>query len=253
MTIQVDIVPRHDAYNKLPELYKPQLANKFLPEWYKKQKYTHLSKSFGTDGTDNFTPKTTKNCPAIRDMITDGIILPAWTDLVIVKNNEEHLWNLSLGNSHTLIETELELIAKHTNSQTEPMELHNIPNYGTLKLTSPYYFRTPKGYGLRFNDPFYHHRRNIRMLPAQVETDKWHEVNFPFEFYRELDTSDRLYVKAGEPLLSIVPYKITDNKITINTNNDVENIREVQSENNVISHSLSSDWYDYKKAKVEEE
>jgi len=254
MTIQIDIVPRAKPYEILLEQYKPQLANKFLPEWYKKQKYVHLSKGYATENTDKHKPKTTKNCPAIRDYVNHGIIIPAWSDLIIVKNGDSYEWNLPVADSWNIKDDPLLKMTNHTNSQTDPMPLNNIQNYGTLKLTSPYYFRTPKGYGLQFSDPFYHHRNNIRLLPGKVETDIWHEVNFPFEFTKDIDKkeTERIYLKAGDPLIALVPYK-KDTKISLNLSKSSEEFNDIQSKHNMISHSKSSDWYDYKKVINEEE
>ena len=35
--MEIEIIPKLKRYEPLIEMYPPQLANKFLPEWYKKQ------------------------------------------------------------------------------------------------------------------------------------------------------------------------------------------------------------------------
>jgi len=36
--MEIEIIPKLKRYEPLIEMYPPQLANKFLPEWYKKTK-----------------------------------------------------------------------------------------------------------------------------------------------------------------------------------------------------------------------
>jgi len=254
MDIDIEIIPRLKQFEQLLKLYPPTPSNKFLPEWYKKQKYSHLHNSWGTEDTINPVSKTIKNCPAVREYITDGIIIPAWTDLIIVKNGDTYKWNLTIGNSYSLANNDLLNITNHTNDQTEPLELNNINGYGTLKLTSPYFFKTPKGYGLQFYDPFYHHRNNIRLLPGKVESDIWHEVNFPFEFKDDFNKNnyERVYVKAGQPLLMITPYK-KENKYNIVIKKYDQDFIDYQNNNNLINNTISNNWNDYKKIKNEEE
>ena len=103
---------------------------------------------------------------------------------------------------------------------------------------------------MQFFDPFYNHRNNIRLLPGKVETDIWHEVNFPFEFIKDLNKQDteRLYVKAGDPLLQVVPYK-KDIVTKLSLEEYSKDIDDIQSDNNLLSSSVSNDWFDYKKIK----
>jgi len=252
MSVEIKIIPREKEYNTLLETYPPQLTNKFLPDWYKKQKYAHLSKGFGTEDTENHIPKTTKNCPAIREYVTDGITIPAWTDLICVKQDDKWSWNLSVQNSFSLKDNDTLIVGHHNEAQTNPMVLNNVEGYGTLKLHSPYFFVTPPGYGIQFYDAFYHHRNNIRLLPGKVETDIWHEVNFPFEFYAPMkEAGDRLHVSAGEPLITLVPYK-KDTKVELNLEPFSQDIFDKQNKNNMINNTVSNDWFDYKKLINEE-
>ena len=66
------------------DLYPPELANKFLPAWYKKQKI--YRKDEIPQGKD------VKNCPAIQDTLTSGIIIPSWSDILIEKFAADGKW-----------------------------------------------------------------------------------------------------------------------------------------------------------------
>ena len=128
------------------------------------------------------------------------------------------------------------------------MNLNAIDNYGILKLNSPYTFVTPSGYGMEFQDPFYHIRRNIKLLPGKVETDIWHSANFPFEFYEDLNKLDKkhIFIKAGDPLLICNPYKKEKNKIDLQLEKYSDEQAEIIDKQIITYTSKSQSWVDYK-------
>lgn len=77
---EINIYPKQKELEHLLELYPPQAANKFLPEWYKKQK-SNSKESFYSDGKDI----QAKRCPAIVEELTRGIVIPSWSDIYITK------------------------------------------------------------------------------------------------------------------------------------------------------------------------
>jgi hypothetical protein len=225
-------------------------ANKFLPKWYKDRKpnYVTLDQSM----VNPLVTKHAKQCPAIQDYMIDGVVIPAWSDIIIVANhNGVAEWNISVGGSSSFDDT---FLANQNQKQITGMGLWDIENVGVLKLNTPYMFETPKGYGTHFYDPFYHHRNNIRLLPGRVETDLWHEVNFPFEFDNtNVPKESRLIsVKAGEPLVVASVYKKSD-KTKLNLHKYTEEKKYLYKHNNALSHSLSGNWHRTKKILNEEE
>jgi len=248
--IPIEIHPKSEAHETLMELYPPELANKFLPEWYKKQKIYPRDTIPQT--------KDVKNCPAIQDIMTSGIIIPAWSDILIEKLNGDGKWEwqCTVGMSYAYT-NDAEWILHQPEVQFKGLEKENfkinmVKGFGALKLASPYWFKTPPGWGIEFTDPFYHHRRNIKVFPGRVESDKWHETNFPFEFYTDADDLDRhqIIVRAGEPLIMLTPYKISNHVELKKYNYDLEFNKE-QVKNSQILSSVTSDWLRYKKAKDE--
>jgi hypothetical protein len=243
--IPIEIVPKSEAHQQLIDLYPPQLANKFLPEWYKKQKIysrEHIPQM-----------KDVKNCPAIQEVMTSGIIIPAWSDILIEKINKENKWEwqVTVGMSYAYDESAEWMldqpITQFTGMKDNNFKVNLIKKLGALKLVSPYWFRTPPGWGIEFTDPFYHHRRNIKLFPGRVESDKWHETNFPFEFYDNLDDEEQgeIIVRAGEPLVMLTPYKI-DLSAELVVKKHSENFTKLQVRNSQILSSVTSDWIRYK-------
>jgi hypothetical protein len=250
--IPIEIRAKSEAHQMLLELYPPKLANKFLPEWYKKQKIY----------PKNEIPqqKELKNCPAIQDLITDGIIIPAWSDILIEKfasdsgGLKDAKWEFqctvglsyAYGSNEEWILNQPEI--QFRGLEKEQFKLNIVSGYGALKLGTPYWFKTPPGYGIEFSDPFYHHRRNIKLFPGRVESDKWHETNFPFEFFTDADDvpSKQIIVRAGEPLMMLRPYKINE-KVELVTHDFDLDFNKKQIKNSQVLASVTSDWNRYKK------
>jgi hypothetical protein len=239
--IDIKIYPVNKKAEVLMNLYPPVLANKFLPEWYKKQKSYKRGDINTSSIFSAWDKRQAKKCPAIQEVVTQGIIIPAWTDIHIVKNDNE--WNWTIGVK--VYDNDIEY---QNQNQIEHMNLNAIDNYGILKLNSPYTFVTPSGYGMEFQDPFYHIRRNIKLLPGKVETDIWHSANFPFEFYEDLNKLDKkhIFIKAGDPLLICNPYKKEKNKIDLQLEKYSDKQAEIIDKQIITYTSKSQSWVDYK-------
>tara|TARA_B100000029_G_scaffold207468_1_gene205238 strand:+ start:755 stop:1510 length:756 start_codon:yes stop_codon:yes gene_type:complete len=249
--MKVSITARHKDLQPILDTFTPQLSNRFLPDWYKKQ---NLQWDFWDE------PPSAKRCPGIRDYMTDGIIIPAWSDMHFLKNeNGDVKWNITVANNPAITAIsenmgKFQWVQHQHHEQTVGMELNEVKNYGTLKLISPFLFHTEPGYGLEFSDPFYHHRRDIKVLPGKIETDIWHEVNFPFEFYDNVNNFHRhaLQVTAGEPLIMVRPYKIQEDKrIELVTEYNID-IVETHKEQSVYYFGIGNDWKRYRNEKREE-
>lgn len=239
--VDVNIYPRYKEMEYLLDMYPPQRANKFLPEWYKKQKIYTRDEFY----SDNKYPSA-KKCPAIVEELTRGIIIPSWSDIYIVKKGEQITWQVEVAKQESF--GNYPFIDYQHFEQTKYMKLNEIINYGVLKLSSPYLFKTPIGYGLHFKDAFYHHRKNIRLLSGYVETDIWHETNFPFEFHENINNIDEfsMTIKAGDPLLIVDIYK-KDEMTDLKLHNYSEEINEAHLKNSTKLFATSEDWNRYKK------
>tara|TARA_R100000005_G_C5001953_1_gene209353 strand:+ start:5754 stop:6482 length:729 start_codon:yes stop_codon:yes gene_type:complete len=239
--IEIDIFPRNKDFNYFIENFPPQPANKFLPEWYKKNKIqTDKLESFGSDKQFPHA----KNCPAIQEEVTNGIVIPAWTDIFFEIKDNVVEWEVAVAK---VLESKFGWVGSHAVHQTTLMGLNDIYNWGILKLINPYYIKTPEGYGTAFRDVFYHHRKNIRLLPGMVETDIWHETNFPFEFITDTkDVEAKFVVEAGEPLVMLTPYK-KEEQFTVNVNKYNEDFSYIQESKSINLHAQSNKWNKVKK------
>ena len=235
--IDINIYPREPWLDPILKVYPPVSANKFLPDWYKK----HIKNK------DKYSDYSAQ-CPAIRSMVTEGIVIRSWSDIYFFKRTGNLQFNLVLGNN-VYENYDYEWIAQHSQKQIEGMDLNDLQNNGILKLVTPFYFETPKGYGLEFLDPFYHIRNTLRFLPARVETDIWNEVNFVFDTNNHIrDYLDgEVLIKAGDPICIAVPYKKTlKSKLRINNYDTEFNKRHM--EHKVLNGSRNNKWNEYKKS-----
>jgi len=238
--IDIDIYPRNKEFDLLIENFPPQPANKFLPEWYKKNKIQNKLESFGSDKE---LPHA-KNCPAIQEEVANGIIIPAWSDMYFEIKDNVVEWDVAVAK---VLSSPFGWIGSHPVQQTTQMGINEIINWGILKMMNPYYIKTPEGYGTAFRDAFYHHRRDIRLLPGMVETDIWHETNFPFEFVTDTkDVHAKFVIEAGEPLVMLTPYK-KEELFTVNVNKYDNKFADMQKSKAVYLHAKTNKWHKVKK------
>lgn len=238
---QINIYPRYKQVDQFLELYPPQPINRFLPDWYKKQKVNTKQDFYAKD-----KPIEAKRCPAIIEEVTRGIVIPSWSDFYVWKKGDIISWVAEVGRRPEL--DHIQWISNQDEKQITHMNLNAINNYGVLKLVSPYLFEAPKGYGIHFKDPFYHHRRNIRLLSGYVEADIWHETNFPFEFVRDINIQEEesLVIKAGDPLIVMELYK-KDQTHEVKLNKFSEKFLDKHMKQGQHLYSMSEDWKRYSK------
>ncbi len=242
--MNINIYPIHKEFEDLLKLYPPVKARDFLPSWYKKQPgYKKEDVKFGPN------IRKAKHCPAITHELTDGIIIPSWTDITIRYTKEKTEWWASVGdiNWRDRNAENFNWLATHGYQQTKHMDL-NIGLFGALKLNSPYYIQTEPGVWTKFTDLFHHIRRDVRFIPGTVETDIWHEVNFPFEFNKPLEDNREktLIVKAGDPLIMLTPIKASPIKPTVTLNEYSENFVNDFHKHELKHRSQSHSWRKYK-------
>ena len=246
--MKIEIIPQRQEYENFLEFYPPKLANRFLPDWYKnsgklKGQYDHFMHEINSDNP----PMTVKNCPAIVDAITEGIIIPLWGNLnfATIKNKSandvsQH-WDFSGRNiNNSYIE---EHIQHHTKDQFEDMPINTLTDGRILKIKCPYKFVIPKGYNIYYTDPFYTYRKSIRIMSGVVQADKWGFITFPFEVLEE-----NFRIQAGEPFVQMFIYKRNEEKINLvlrNGNKDEYKDIEKQHQELFVSQKSYKTLQDY--------
>lgn len=188
-------------------LPKPGPASNFLPGWYRDMSsYIHNDKTSGKKIKKPYIQKdgqlainyTLKKCPPLQDYLLTGYAIPLWTTLYIAYDDQKP------SIQYNWPDRSLDLIEPHSFPQVQgsPFE-QDSSETGFYKLKSPWHIKTPKGYSCLFL-PAYYHQPLIEVLPAVVDTDTYHSVNFPFRFKGDAGFHT---IDLGEPIVHVIPYK----------------------------------------------
>lgn len=182
----------------------PYTAEKYYPHWWKDFSFN-----------DNNTP-TIKRCPAIPDFFSQGYIVPMWTDMKVesnlghgekasiepaVKNNPFPMW------SYHPAEQFIDGINFSISNRTPEM---------TLKISSPWYVVTPKGWSTLVLPLWYEFEKDYTIIPGIVDTDVLHQMNHPVIIH---SNKNPVFFIKGSPFICYVPFKRTKTNMEFVTDN----------------------------------
>jgi hypothetical protein len=185
-----EIVPEIKFVTEIPGLadidsIKPKLASSYIPEWFKEMK--------NFDGS-------VKQCPSFPEYFTQGVILPAWTDMKLFYNSVDQSWNWETPNQIFQIDS-------HPNNQLiDHVDTSVLGKKGhfVFKLLCPWNIITPKGYSVYQLPVTYEFHKDFSVLPGIIRTDIHHQINQQLLIH----TSDKeIFIKRGTPLAHYIPFK----------------------------------------------
>ena len=181
----------------------PQPAKKMVPGWYKKMSSHVTDFKSPIDFSSGFN-LTMKTCIPIRDVITSGYIISLPHDFIARYEEPENNKNLFIYTQRPSSETYEEPLGLHPVEQVKgsPLEKMAIDD-ALFKLNNPWRIFTPPGYSCYFTTPYFHNNP-MKIIPGIVDTDKYHEVNFPFTWS---STDENIMVKKGMPVVQIIPFR----------------------------------------------
>ena len=202
----------------LEEIAPVKPAKYFIPQWFKnmndsiEQPANHEKGKpsyFGKKGDTaiKHSSGTVKRCPAIVDLITEGYIIPMWSDFLIQRDMETLEWdNKSFPYG----------IEFHSKEQIVGWDLKKTDFPEGVKFTNPWRIYTPKGYSVMFMTPTYQFEKRFTVLPGIVETDSYHHINFPSIWHTTKDA----IIKRGTPFIQVIPFKRDDWQHTVSQMNE---------------------------------
>lgn len=189
------------------DVYPMISAKKTEKSWWKKMKT-----QFGLLGKNNLNVQnaTIKYCPGIYDFTNCGYIIPAWQDFHFFIDDTGNIeWTVPPAMTH------LNNITRHTTEQISTCPIIDDSGPSIIKLTSPWLISTPKGTSLIICKPFYHYSNDFDICPGILDSDMEfvlpnHIINAMMRFNVK---NKEVYIKAGQPLVQIIPFKRTNWKL----------------------------------------
>lgn len=194
---------------------KPVPAYKLMPDWFKKIPPTtnKLKDSFGCDSS------TAKRCMPLLDAMSLGWTIPLSSDT-----------NVRVSDDGRYIEA-------GQNPITKVIEFHDINQLGgntsptypgpAVKFINHWFVKTKPGYSCLFVPPLNHVEPRFTCLSGVVDTDVYPRViNFPAIWHAK-GYNDRL--KAGTPLVTVIPFKRSDMKKNVNVRPITKKERELNN------------------------
>lgn len=174
------------------ELAPIKRAKDSFPHWWKNVESGYFDFEMFTE------IRTVKNCPGIIGTLTNGFIMPLWSDIAIKQTPE--------GGDVTFAD-------KKTNWKYSPEHIVTgyEENYSNFIIQSPWYLKTPVN--VLFCDPVYHFN-TPRIYKAnyayQTPINNYLNTDITLSFRKPID-QDIGIIKFRTPMLHFIP--ITENKV----------------------------------------
>jgi hypothetical protein len=170
-----------------------------LPQWYRDKPRAASNTMPYEQGHG-----TIKACPAMFDSMTQGYILPLWTDLYVQPTDDgepSFYWGKGIegNNGH-------ELMNSFKIEMTEGMPNADKTNLPAFKIDSPWILTTPKGYSTLFMAPLNNRDIMFEAISGIIHTDVFTTyINIPFIWTGPPDFKG--VIKRGIPLVQMIPFK----------------------------------------------
>lgn len=188
------VVKCYSSEPRLPEFFPVDYTKSFLPEWYKKLP-AYLEPGHKS---------TMKICPGIREYFNQGFTIPLWSDHSISWKDGELTELLSPRNTQSFPG------GPHPNYQWG----ESFPGWAHVKLVNPWFFSTDEMIPFLVLDAVW----NKNDLSDYVIPQGIVEFKYQHSAHVQLFLSpnkNNLEMKAGEPLVNIIPLTEREIKLEI--------------------------------------
>ena len=190
------------------DIYPIVPAKKIEKSWWKIMKMHYDIIISGRKEFKGIAP-TIKYCPGVIDFTNYGYIVPAWQDFQFWVNDDGEIeWQVPSELGH------IDNIHLHSSEQLDTCPVLGNTASCILKLSSPWYMNTPKGTSLIFCKPFYHYSNDFDVCPGVLDSDIDREANKIINVFIRFNVKNKvIHIKAGQPLLQLIPFKRTNWKL----------------------------------------
>ena len=151
--------------------------------------------------SSHFPTTTIKGCPAVKDYLESGYIIP-WPAQVVFETRKQVLGDKIIKSIYTHC-SDQGLFGEHTIDQFPEL------NTNFFKINSPWLIKTPPGYSTLFFQPYFYLEKRYFLFPGIVDTDQMPvPTNFP-----GYTLQDEFKVEINEPMICVMPFKRDEFKL----------------------------------------
>lgn len=156
------------------------------PDWWKQTKKTYKS--------DFFEQATIKSCDGLTSYLSEGFILPLWSDLAVKIEDGDYQWQFSDEKTFANIHN-----SQQWNTYANPNE------FGHLKLQSPYRLKQKQDFNWLLINPTWHQPLDnwFNVSNGIIEFKNRHELNV--NIMLNVKNNKTKIIEAGTPILHLIP------------------------------------------------
>lgn len=222
-------VKKIEFFTEYPELleYQPRSATRFIPDWFKSMAASHDVQPnqrfpFGIDkklALSNINA-TVKRCPGILSYLSEGYIIPLWSDYVVQSRGEQ----LFAFGSNAAGQIGMHSKDMHFDKMPRPEGFHK----DALKFVNPWKVITPPGWSILLCEPFYHFNDNYQILPGVIDSDSYHHIHVNTLFKA---SGKDVKLNMGTPFVLAIPFprdSINELEVRVSTEKDKERLKNLR-------------------------
>jgi hypothetical protein len=213
------LLPASAEYLELQNLYPIVPATEIDRSWWKNMKsyYTIEAPIHGDRKTRKEELSTMKYCPGVYDFSNAGYIVPCFCDMIFYVGEDQTItWKIPDWIPPTII-------GIHQKEQIDSCPIAHGKNTGDaiVKISTPWYWETPKGWSTLVTKPFYNYANDFDICPGIVDSDLDNMSNHQLNAFLRFNlTGEEIVFRAGQPLMQLIPFERQNTKLTITAKPD---------------------------------
>lgn len=221
-------IPKIEFFTDYEELlpYAPKPAGLVIPDWFKQMESAHAIQPnnkypFGLDKALSLSNvnATIKRCPGVLSYLTQGYIVPLWSDFVVQVRDDTVY---AFGSNET---ASVSLHGRHIHFDKMPASTDFYKD--SLKFVNPWKIKTPHGWSALILEPFFHREERFKVIPGVVDSDTYHHIHVN-TFFKKTKADHQL--RMGMPFIQVIPFerKKTEYEVRLSTEEDKKTLKNLR-------------------------
>jgi len=215
-------------------------AREFIPDWWKEIANDTVIPGFEKQIKSNsIKEKTMKRCPGIIEYYKKGFMLPLWSDLEFLINEE----GVSLSMAQAIGEKGYEI---HPTWQRGQFLSENV--WKSVKLISPWTFETKENINFLYLQPHWNlNNLNKNILIPNGLIDFFFQNEIHIQSFINQEYKELISIDAGIPMIHLVP--LTDKKVKLHVLYDKKRHSDLSNTNFAFMSNYYRKVKEYKRLK----